>query len=261
LTAVGGGLRNWGSSSPHAAELAAVQRAIGLCEITGCPIYIVHLSTAVALDACRRARARGLPVHVETRPMYLHLTQSVYERPNPGLYVGQPPVRTQEDKEALWAGLVDGSIDTLGSDHAGWPRDAKLSPSHTLLNPRPGVADLETMLPMLFSEGVHKRGLSLEKFVALTSENAARLFGLYPRKGTIAEGSDADLVVWDPEIERTIDGSRMHSRTGYSPYDGTQVRGFPKWTVRRGEVVLTDDGGVRAEPGSGRLLTRKTHGQ
>jgi dihydropyrimidinase len=122
------------------------------------------------------------------------------------------------------------------------------------------VADLETMLPMLFSEGVLKRGLSLERFVELTSTNAARLFGLYPRKGTIAVGADADLVVWDPDVERSVDGASMHSRAGYSVYDGTLVRGWPRWTVRRGEVVLADDGSIRARPGSGCLLTRAARG-
>ena len=258
LSAAGAGaIRHFAASRPPASELHAVHRAIAMCELTGCPVYIVHLSTAPALNACKEARARGLPLFVETRPMYLHLTQEAYASDDAGLYVGQPPLRARSDCDALWAGLADGSIDTLGSDHAPWRREKKLAPEHDIVNPRPGVADLETMLPMLFSEGVLKRGLSLERFVALTSENPARLFGLYPRKGTIAEGSDADLVVWDPACTRIIEGARMHSRAGYSVYDGTEVTGWPRLTVRRGHVVLSEDGLIHGEVGSGRLLERR----
>jgi dihydropyrimidinase len=113
------------------------------------------------------------------------------------------------------------------------------------------------MLPMLFSEGVIKRGLPIERFVAVTAENAARLFGLYPRKGTILEGSDADLVIWDPNCVRTVSGANMQSRAGYSVYDGTRVQGWPRWTVRRGEIVLSDDGVIHGDAGSGRLLLRR----
>jgi dihydropyrimidinase len=262
LTRVGASaIRHFAASRPPASELNAVQRAIGMCELTGCPTYIVHLSTAAALKACAEARARGLPLFVETRPMYLHLTEEAYDGELAGLYVGQPPLRSREDTEALWAGLLDGSIDTLGSDHAPWRRDSKLAPSHDITMPRPGVADLETMMPMLFSEGVLKRGLSLERFVALTSENAARLFGLYPKKGTIAEGSDADLVIWDPKHVREIDGARMHSGAGYSVYDGTTVTGWPRLTLRRGEVVLSEDGAIQGRVGSGRLLARDPHAE
>jgi dihydropyrimidinase len=254
-------IRHYAASRPPASELRAVQRAIALCELTGCPTYIVHLSTEAALGACSEARARGLPLFVETRPMYLHLTQAAYETELAGLFVGQPPLRSATDCEALWAGLFDGRIDTLGSDHAPWRRATKLAPSHDINTPRPGVADLETMLPMLFSEGVLKRGLALERFVALTSENPARLFGLYPRKGTIQVGSDADLVVWDPKRVRKVEGAKMHSQAGYSVYDGTVVTGWPRWTIRRGEVVLSDDGGCHGRVGSGRLVGRRTHEQ
>ena len=155
--------------------------------------------------------------------------------------------------EALWAGLADGSVDTIGSDHAPWRLADKLDESRNVLTARQGVADLETMLPMLFSAGVRTGRLSLHRFVALTSTGPARLFGLYPRKGTIAVGSDADLVVLDPELSRTVDGSKMQSRSGYSAYDGTEVSGWPRFTISRGEVVL-EDGRVQADPGRGRPL-------
>ena len=156
---------------------------------------------------------------------------------------------------ALWAGLADGSVDTLGSDHAPWLLRDKLDESQDVTTARQGVADLETMLPMLFSAGVRSGRISLARFVSLTATNPARLFGLYPRKGTIAVGSDADLVVLDPQLRRTVDGSAMRSRAGYSAYDGHEVWGWPRFTVSRGEVVL-EDGQVLARPGRGQWLPR-----
>lgn len=160
--------------------------------------------------------------------------------------------------DALWAGLQFGAIDTLASDHAPWSLRDKLDPAFDATNLRQGVADLETGLPMLFSAGVRSGRLSLERFVAVTSTNPAKLFGLYPRKGTIAIGSDADLVVWNEDETRIIDGSKMHSRCDYSPYDGFEVTGWPKWTLSRGEVIV-EDGQIMGSPGRGRLVTRGRH--
>jgi dihydropyrimidinase len=250
-----GGLANFAASRPVAAERAAVERAVAICELTGSPIYIVHLSSRSALRAAAAARARGLPVFVETRPLYLYLSSAAFAGPEPGRYIGAPPLREPEDIAALWAGLADGSIDTLGSDHAPWSLADKLDDSLNVITARQGVADLETMLPMLFSAGVRTGRISLSRFVALTATNPARLFGLYPRKGTIAVGSDADLLVLDPDRRRTIDGRSMRSRSDYSAYDGQEVYGWPRFTISRGEVVLAD-GEVLAEPGRGQWLRR-----
>jgi dihydropyrimidinase len=141
------------------------------------------------------------------------------------------------------------------TDHAPWNLRQKLDPTLTVATARQGVADLETLMPMLFSQGVVKRRLSVSRFVELTSTNAAKLFGLYPQKGTIAVGADADLVVWDPEQRRTIDGASMQSRAGYSVYDGFDVQGWPVYTVSRGEIVM-DRGTVTAERGRGRWVRR-----
>jgi len=143
----------------------------------------------------------------------------------------------------------------VGSDHAPWSLRDKIDESLDVTTARQGVADLETMLPMLFSEGVRTGRISLDRFVALTSANPARLFGLYPRKGTIAVGSDADLVVLDSQLRRTIDGRSMTSNADYSVYDGREVHGWPRFTVSRGEIVL-EDGQVVAEPGRGQWLRR-----
>jgi dihydropyrimidinase len=253
-----GAIANFPDARPVAAEVAGVDQAIGIARRTGVRVYIVHLSSAAALDRCRRARKAGLPVYIETRPLYLHLTSERFGEPDGAKYVGAPPLREASDREALWAGLAAGDVDTLCSDHAPWTLEAKLDPALDVVTARQGVADLETLMPMLYSEGVAAGRISLDQFVALTSANAARIFGLYPRKGTIAVGSDADIALWDPGHRRTIDGARMQSLSGYSVYDGWQVQGWPRFVVRRGQVVLSD-GQITARPGDGQWLRRQRY--
>jgi dihydropyrimidinase len=254
-----GAVANFPDARPVAAEVAAVDQAIGIAGRTGAPVYIVHLSSAAALDRCRLARAAGLPVYVETRPLYLHLTRERFAEPDAAKYVGAPPLREESDRQALWAGLAAGDVDTVCSDHAPWTLADKLDPALTAVTARQGVADLETMLPMLYSEGVAAGRLSLDRFVELTSTNAARIFGLYPRKGVIAVGSDADIALWDPGHRRTIDGARMESRSGYSVYDGWQVQGWPRLVLRRGRIVLAD-GEITTRPGEGKWIRRGAAG-
>jgi dihydropyrimidinase len=250
-----GAVANFPDARPVAAEVAAVDQAIDIARRTGAPVYIVHLSSAAALDRCRKARAAGLPVYVETRPLYLHLTRERFAEPDAAKYVGAPPLRDEADREALWAGLAAGDIDTVCSDHAPWTLEAKLDPALDVVTARQGVADLETLMPMLYSEGVAAGRISLDQFVDLTSANAARIFGLYPRKGAIAVGSDADIALWDPGHRRVIDGASMQSLAGYSVYDGWPVRGWPRFVLRRGQIVLAD-GEVTARPGDGEWLPR-----
>ncbi|MBE3132506.1 MAG: amidohydrolase family protein [Acidobacteria bacterium] len=255
LTAAGQtALRYYPESRPIESEVKAVERAVALCEQSGAPIYIVHLSSKAALDVCQRARARRLPVYVETRPIYLYFTSERYQQPDGPLYVGQPPLREASDVRALWEGLASGSIDTLGTDHAPWTREQKMDPELTIAKFRPGVADLQTMLPVFYSEGVSKKKVSLERFVAVTSTNAARLFGLFPQKGTIAVGSDADLALWDPKARRRLSRADVVSRAGFSLFEGWTLTGWPTMTVRRGEVVF-EHGKITALPGSGIVLS------
>lgn len=252
-----GALQNFPEARPVTAEVEAVDQAVALSKATGAPVYIVHLSSAAALDRARTARSGGIGVHVETRPLYLHLTRERFARPDAGKYVGAPPLREQADRDALWAGLAAGDVDTVCSDHAPWLLADKLDPALNVVTARQGVADLETLMPMLFSEGVVTGRISLDQFVDLTSANAARLFGLYPRKGVIAVGSDADLALWDPQERRTVDGARMRSRADYSVYDGWDVQGWPRIVVQRGQVLLAD-GEIIARPGQGQWLRRGT---
>ncbi len=247
--------RDFPATRPVFAERAATERAIGMAQATGAPVYIVHLSSAAALDSCRRARAEGLPVYVETRPLYLYLTRERFEEPDAAKYAGAPPLREPEDLRAMWGGLHSGEIQCVCTDHAPWTLRQKLDPTLDAPNLRQGVSDLETLMPMLYSEGVRGGRISLSRFVELTCTNTAKLFGLYPQKGTIAVGSDADLVVWDETALRTVNGAAMQSRAGYSVYDGREVQGWPLYTISRGEVLL-DHGQITAERGRGRWVRR-----
>jgi dihydropyrimidinase len=245
--------RYYPDSRPDYTEAAATARAIAYARATGAPLYVVHLASAAALAECRRARAAGFPVYVETRPLYLYLTRERFAEPEGGKYAGNPPLREAADVAAMWDGLRSGDVQCVCSDHAPWTLRQKLDPALDVTTLRAGVSDLETMLPMLFSAGVRTGRLPIEQFVAVTSTNPAKLFGLYPRKGTIAPGADADLTVWDPAVFRTIDGRSMYSRAGFTVYDGTDVSGWPVVVVSRGEVVC-EDGKVTAERGRGRWL-------
>ncbi len=240
---------------PVHSESAAVERAVAFARATGATIYVVHLSSSAALESCRRARTNGLPVYVETRPLYLYLTRERFEEPDGAKYAGAPPLREATDREALWRGLHQGDVQCVCTDHAPWTLAQKLDPALTVATLRQGVADLQTLMPMLFSEGVLKGRISLGRFVELTATNAAKLFGMYPQKGTIAVGSDADLVIWDPQARQTIDGATMFSKAAYSPYDGWDVTGWPVCTISRGEVVF-ENGQVTARPGRGRWVRR-----
>jgi len=248
-------LQHYGESRPELSEVVAVTRMIAMAEAAEAPIYIVHLGSAAALAEARAALGRGQQVYVETRPIYLHFTDAEFATEAAPLFVGNPPLRGLSDQQALWSGLAAGHVHTCCTDHAAWTKEQKLDPTLTVQNARPGMADLETLMPLLFSEGVRTGRLTLERFVEVTSTNAAKLFGLYPRKGTIAVGSDADLVVWDPVRPRRIDDSRAQSRSGYSLYDGREVVGTPVATISRGRVLFRD-GQVVATPGGGRLVRR-----
>jgi dihydropyrimidinase len=252
-------LQYFGESRPVSAEVVATQRAVAIAELTGAPIYVVHLSSRRALEVCVAARARGVAVYVETRPLYLYLTGELLDGPQAGRFVGQPPLREASDVQALWAGLSAGQVDTVCTDHAPWSLAAKLDPAHTIEHLRPGVENLQLLMPMLYSEGVRRGRLSLQRLVEITSANAARLFGLYPRKGALGVGSDADVVVFDPERERTVTASMLKSNADYSVYEGWQVTGWPAVTIRRGEVVFRDDQ-VTGRAGSGRLLSAERVG-
>jgi len=249
-------LANYAESRPVLAEVAATQQAAALCELTGAPMHVVHLSSARALDACRPPRRAGLPFTLEVRPMYLHLTEERLAAPDGALAIGQPPLRTAADQAALWEGLASGDADLLATDHAPWTAAQKLDPEVTIRSVRPGLSDLRFMLPMYFSRGVGTGRITPERFVETVSTAAARIMGLYPRKGVIRPGADADVVLFDPARTAVVRAEDDPSQADYTLYEGWEVTGWPVTTIRRGEVVF-ENGRVVGQPGSGRLVERE----
>jgi dihydropyrimidinase len=243
------------ASRPHATESEAVARAIALAELAGCPLYVVHLSTREGLDEIRRARDRGAPVFAETCPQYLLLTDAEMARQKGRAKVA-PPLRWNRDREALWSGLRDGSVQTIGSDHAPYTAADKAVGEHDIFAAAFGMPGLETMVPLVLGGPGERGGLDLAGLVRRLSENAARIFGLYPRKGTLRVGADADFVLWDPEVETTIEARHLHSRAGYTCFEGWPVRGRIRAVYQRGRP-LVEDGRLRARPGDGRFLPRR----
>ena len=248
------GVRYFPESRPAAAEEAAIRAAAELAAKTGASLYFVHLSSRVALAALAEAKARALRVHGETRPLYLDLTRERFDGPDAALWVGQPPLREREDVDAIWDALRGGLLDTVGTDHYPHRRAAKLAPGLAFDRVPPGVANLETLLPMLYSEGVRRGRLTVERMVDVLATSPARIAGLRG-KGEIAVGSDADIVIFDPEYTRTIRASEMHSACDYDPYEGWEVTGWPTVTVLRG-VVAYMNGEILAPAGAGRLVVR-----
>lgn len=247
--------RHYPASRPVTAEVAGTARAAAFAEQTGALSYIVHLSCAAALAEVRRGRERGVPVWVETRPLYLFLTEERFAEPDAGKYLGQPPLRSEADREALWKALASGEIQTVATDHAPWRYADKVAPGLDIRTTPPGTADLDVMLPMLWSEGVATDRITRQQFVSLTATNAARMLGLYPRKGTIGPGADADIVLWDAHETRPVRAAAFASNSDYSPYEGWPVTGWPRMTINRGTVVMRD-GEVVGEQGRGEVPRR-----
>ena len=249
-------IRHYADSRPPIAEGIAAQRAIQLAAVADAPIYMVHLSCRESLDAINDARARGQSVYAETRPIYLHLSRERFEEKiDPERYVGWPPLRHADQMDVLWQALDHSVLQTVATDHIGWTLEQKTSRTKVdeLI---PGMANLETLMPMLYSEGVGKGRLSLQRFVAVVATNPAKIMGLYPRKGTIAVGSDADIVVFDPDKAVTIREQEMHSNQDWELHEGFEVTGWPVMTIARGEIIV-EDGELKAERGRGQLLKRK----
>jgi dihydropyrimidinase len=247
--------QNFADSHPVEAEEVATQRAVGFAEFTRAPIYLVHMSSERAMRVAEAARARGLPVFTEVRFIYLHLTRDAFNRPDGPTFTGAPPLRDQTDRDYLWAAIARGSVDAVNTDHVGYTRAEKMDPGNSVQRPREGSNFLQDQMPLLYSEGVRKGRISLERMVAVTATNPAKLFGLYPRKGVIAPGADADVVIWNPELTRTIRDEDILSNGRFSIFAGWEVTGWPIVTIRRGEVVY-ESGKIVAAPGSGRLAPR-----
>ncbi len=246
-----------GLSRPSLMEGEAVARAAALAELSGAPVYIVHLSSADALRSVREARDRGLPVFAETCPQYLHLTADDMARPGfeGAKFVCSPPLRSKEDQEELWKGLATGDLQAVSTDHAPFnfkgQKELGRGNFAKIPNGLPGVEDRFTLV----YQGVVQKRIGLNQFVDLVATRPAKMFGLYPRKGTIAPGADADIVVFNPATVREISAATHHMNVDYSCYEGLRVHGEPELVMQRGRV-LVEGGQFRGEQGSGQFLPR-----
>lgn len=251
---------NHPKSRPAGCEAEGVYRMLAFAAATGdAPLYIVHLSTALGLAAADAARSRGQRnVFVETCPQYLFLDESLYDDPQEGLkYIMSPPLRTKADNDLLWEGIREGRVDVIGTDHCPFNFAVEKQAGREGFNCCPGgIPGVEARLSLLFSEGFMKGRITLPEMVRLCSTRPAKIFGLYPQKGIIQPGGDADLVLFDPEAEWTLTHGLLHERVDYTPYEGMRLRGKPVLTMSRGEVIVRD-GQFTGEAGRGRFIARK----
>lgn len=251
------GDRSWKAflaSRPNETEAEAVRRSIFLSELTDCPVYVVHLSSSEGLREIVKARARGVRVGTETCPQYLTLTGDDMEKWGVLAKIG-PPLRSRADQEALWNGLAMGQISVIGSDHSAQTLDHKYGQGDDYFLAPFGTPIIDVMLPVTYTAGVAEQRITLANFVDAFTRGPARMFGLYPRKGTLLPGSDADIVLWDPEARWDIRGDDLENPAGYSVFEGMEVQGRARSVWRRGELVF-HDGEVLANGGTGKFLPR-----
>jgi len=244
-------LRYHGAARPGVAEAEAVARGLLFSRVTGSPVYFVHLSTPLAVDLVSEARQRGVRAIAETCPHYLVLDDSRYGQPDAARYVMTPPLRDVSSQAQLWQRLQRGDIESIGSDHCGFSL-AEREGVDDFTRVSPGIPGVETSLLLLYSFGVHANRLTLPDVVRLLSTNPARIFGLWPHKGDLAPGFDADIVLFDPRPQRVLSAAELHSRAGFSPYEGLTVTGRVKTTIVRGQVVC-QDGDIVGKPDFGRF--------
>jgi dihydropyrimidinase len=256
---------------PAWGAVEATLRGAALAEQAGAPLYIVHMNVAGEVDILKFARQQGLAVMGETCPQYLFFTENELRRPDGAKWICSPPVRATEDNARLWQGLVDGTIQTIGTDHCPFFFDGarpinyegepvaipgKELGSKDFTKIPNGLPGIEDRLPIMWSYGVKTGKITSNQFVALTSTNPAKIFGLYPRKGSISPGSDADLVIWDPDKKITYGVNHSHQRTDYNLFEGWELIGFPEKIFLRGEMIVDGDRWL-GRAGKGKYLFRQ----
>jgi len=249
------GARLHAMTRPNFIEAEAVQRAIQWCEVTGGRLYIVHMSTGEGAAMVRHAQKRGVSVLAETCPAYLVLDDSVFDKKDGHLFASCPQVKTARDNERLWQGLRDGEVSVVATDTCTFTREQKAMWGGDWTKIPMGLPGLETLLPVIYTCGVMRQRLSLEEMCTKLSTNPARIMGLYPRKGVIQVGSDADLALIHPERRFKVDPARMETNADWSPFEGWELAGFARTTLSRGEVIV-DDYVVVGEEGRGQWLPR-----
>jgi dihydropyrimidinase len=245
-------------SRPPQVEAEAANRAITIAGVLGTPVYIVHVSCAEALDAITRARANGQRVYGEALAGHLLIDESVYrneDREFARAHVMSPPFRSSHHQDALWHGLQSGNLQTTATDHCTFCAEQKAAGKNDFTKIPNGCGGVEERMAVVWDAGVNTGRLTPSEFVRVTSTNAAQIFNIYPRKGVIANGADADIVVWDPQASRTISAKTQFTKGGFNVFEGRTVRGIPTHTVAAGKVVF-DKGQLRAEEGAGRYVDR-----
>ncbi|PHR63053.1 MAG: dihydropyrimidinase [Robiginitomaculum sp.] len=245
-------------SRPPAAEGEAANRALRLAEVIGVPLYIVHVSTSDALDEIKRAKAAGQRVYGEVLAGHLMIDESVYQNPDwdiAAAHVMSPPFRSLEHQAALWKGLQGGALQTTATDHCCFCADQKAMGKDNFAQIPNGTAGVEDRMSVLWTHGVGTGRLTMNEFVAATSANAAKIFNIYPRKGSLQIGADADLVIWDPAVSKTISAKTHHQNVDYNIFEGMQVTGLASHTFSRGELTWVD-GDLRAMKGAGQYIKR-----
>ncbi|MCB1494844.1 MAG: dihydropyrimidinase [Bauldia sp.] len=245
-------------SRPPEVEGEAVNRAIMIADQAGVPLYVVHVSCEAAHEAIRRARSLGHRVYGEPLVQHLTLDESEYFNPDwdhAARRVMSPPFRNKQNQDSLWAGLASGSLQVVATDHCAFTSEQKRMGVGDFTKIPNGTGGLEDRMPVLWTKGVGTGRLTMNEFVAVTSSNIAKILNIYPRKGAIAVGSDADMVVWDPKTSKTITAETQFSIIDYNVFEGIEVTGLPRYTLSRGEVVF-EDGKVTAEDGRGKFIER-----
>lgn len=245
-------------SRPPLAEGEATSRAIKLAMIADAPLYIVHLSCNASLQEVARARKANAKIMAETCPQYLLLSEDNYREPDfqGAKYVMSPPLRPRENQEPLWNGLVHDQLSVVATDHCPFDFKGQKEMGRDFFGKIPnGAPGIETRMMLLFDRGVNSGKISLNRFVAITATNPAKIFGMYPQKGIIAPGSDADMVIFDPKLQKTISKKILHENVDYTAYDGFKITGYPIMTFSRGQVVAKD-GEFVGKIGAGKFLAR-----
>jgi dihydropyrimidinase len=246
-----GAIENVSRCRPWFSETASAQRAVFIAEITRGPLYFEHLGAGPSLDLVRRARHNGLPVYAETCPHYLCFSEEMYGSPRGPEFLKSPPLRRKVDSEELWRGVDDGSISSVATDESL----ALLSEKLRRLKDRPayevsgGLNQIELRLAVMYTEMVVKRGMPVQKLVQRLATGPAKLFGLYPRKGTIEVGSDADLVLFDPKVVKTVRNEDLHQGTDHTIFEGWEIHGYPRTTLLRGNLLVEDGCFVGSDSG------------
>ncbi|OQY27996.1 MAG: dihydropyrimidinase [Candidatus Cloacimonetes bacterium 4572_55] len=242
-------------SRPPEAEAKAIEQAARIAGELNARLYIVHLSSRAGLESALNARRQGVKIYLETCPQYLLLTEDSYRKKNGHYYIASPPLRRQEDCEALWQALADGHIDTVGTDHCPFTVSQKdIGHGHFYQTPN-GLPGVETLFPLLYTYGVVQGRISISRMVHILSKNSASIFGISDRKGEIAIGKDADLVIWNPAIDSEISTDKLHGAADWSPYDQKPIAGKIEHVILRGKSLIENGKFVGTSPAGQLLLT------